>query len=145
MVLYRSENNLNPLDFVSICLIRVILSLIRFICMIRLGNWISFTQDCSDYDCFDWRFRLDKIRISLICSPISDDLVRLIVQSVVTISDDKYDSLIQFALFDSRFVRFSDYNSFNLIVAFNSFLYLILGWFDSLIVFSNRIVSSNGG
>ena len=65
-------------------------------------------QDCSDYDCFDWRFRLDKIRISLIGSPISDDLVRLIVQSYITISDDKYDSLIQFALSDSRFVRFSD-------------------------------------
>ena len=69
--------------------------------MIRLDNWISFTRDCSDYDCFDWRFRLDKIRISLIGSPISDDLVRLIVQSYITISDDKYDSLIRSFISDS--------------------------------------------
>lgn len=76
--------------------------------MIRLDNWISFTQDCSDYDCFDWRFRLDKIRISLIVLFVSDDLVRLIVQSFVAVSDDKNDSLIQFALSDSRVVRFRD-------------------------------------
>lgn len=72
--------------------------------MIGLDNWISFMQDCSDYDCFDWRFRLDKIRISLIGSPISDDLVRLIGQSFTIESDDEHDSLIQFALSDSRFV-----------------------------------------
>lgn len=62
--------------------------------MILSDNSIVFTQDCSDYDYFDSWFRLDKIRFVLIGSSVSDDLVRLIVQSFVVESDDKYDSVI---------------------------------------------------
>ena len=50
--------------------------------------------DYSDSDCFDSRFRLDKIQIRLIGSSVSDDLVRLIGKSFTIESDDKYDSLI---------------------------------------------------